>query len=185
MRKLVALIVLTVCLFPLVSQQQSVSVTCDMVALKGIFEETLCIRTECSFGLSDEFGFSIPVSCIIEKEIGSTLFLQSGLFLKYRPFCNPLFLSVSLLQVGMFVIDVYQKEDSKLHFLNELTFGWTYKHKSGLVIEPQLILSDPNGISADAYEELGDRFSHFPMTRVSVLLGWSFSIQGLEKKGGL
>ncbi len=182
MRKLVLMLVIAWSMAPITAQQQVVRITTDLSALSSLFGQTISTRTECSLELSDEFGFRVPVSLFFEREVGDTVLLQTGLLLEYRPFHNRLFLTVSLLQAGVLLRDAYQEEDTRLHFINELAVGWTYKHKSGFVLEPQLIFSDPNGIYADAYQQLGNRFSNFPMTRGSLLVGWSFAVKDLEKK---
>lgn len=182
MRKLVLMLVIAWSMAPITAQQHVVRVTTDLSALSSLFGQTISSRTECTVELNDEFGFRVPVSLFFERGLGDTVLLHSGLLLEYRPFRNRLFLTVSLLQAGVLLRDAYQEEETKLHFLNELAVGWTYKHKSGFVIEPQLIFSDPNGIYADAYQQLGNRFTNFPMTRGSLLVGWSFLVKDLKKK---
>lgn len=176
MRTLFILIVLVCCLLPLAAEQQLLSITTDVFALEGLVKDTISIRSVCSFVLTDDFGLSFPVTCTYEKEIGGTSLLQAGLLLTYRPFRNSWFLGVSLSQIGILIRDAYQEEEKRLQFLNEMIFGWTYRLPNGLTIEPQIIIADPNGVFNSSYQELQTRFSYFPMTRISLLLGWSFGI---------
>ncbi|MGH0052830.1 MAG: hypothetical protein ACQ5SW_05530 [Sphaerochaetaceae bacterium] len=155
--------------------------TVDGSTVDALWEETLLARVEVGISLDEQFSLRLPLGFTVELESGGVRLLETGLFLDYYPLQCGLHLSLSLMQVGFLFNDWYGEGEDALTFLNELAFGWTFTPWKGLRLEPTLILRDPNGVFEDAYKTLSLRFSHFPMTRFSLLVGWTFPLEGKNK----
>lgn len=161
---------------PVFASQQAIYCLVDAASLDVLIHDTLISRIEVGVNIDQQFSFRIPFNMTMEMESGGSSFLETGIFLDYHPLKNGLHISISLIQIGVLVNDWYEDNEGPYKFLNEVVFGWSFNPVSNLIIQPRLIICDPNGIHTDEYEALSLRFSRFPLIRFSLMVGWSFPI---------
>ncbi|MGE4584796.1 MAG: hypothetical protein AB7C91_09105 [Sphaerochaeta sp.] len=176
---LLVLLLLVFCPLLLVAGTQAV-VSLDLAGLDSFFSDTALVRAEAVLTLSAEFGLRMPINLTTGWHQGDPAFVETGLFLDYHPLQNGLHLSLSLLQVGVLLNNPYT-DSTEPYFLNEMAVGWTIQISPSLVIDPRLVIRDPNAVFKSEYEELSSYFGRFPMVRFSLLAGWAFSLSDKEE----
>ncbi len=176
MRNATFIICILVACLPLHAESHSLCAMTDICVMDGVWEDTLQSQTVVRVSLDEQFFLSLPLSITCEKGRGNPRLLETGLMLDYYPLSCGLHLSLSLVEVGFLFNDWYGDEEDAKKFLNELAVGWSITPWRGLCVEPRITFRDPNGMFQDAYNALSLRFSRFPMTRFSLLVGWSFSL---------
>ena len=158
----------------LVFSSSTLELKTDCASAISLFGETIPLRIEAQLELSDEFGLMLPVEMTAEKGRDQPIYLETGLFLAYRPFSKEATIYASLIQMGILFERRYGEQ--RTFFLNEVGFGHTFRFPFGLLIEPRITIKDPNSIFKNDYQELKDAFSSYPMIRFALYGGWSFTL---------
>lgn len=171
MKKFLLAIVLALLLSPVWAEDEScLSLAFDLRALDALFLPTLQAQAEVKMNINTEFSLRLPVTLTSELRQNDIRFWEFGLFLDYHPFRTPLYLSVSLMQMGMF--SGFDKPESSILYLNEVAFGYTWYISNTLYIEPRLVITDPSGVFESAYELLMLTFPDRSKFRIFFLFGW-------------
>lgn len=180
MKKLTSFFVVALCLLPL-GARAGLSVAADLVSAESLFFDTAHLRMDVCLDLTEEFGLRLPITVTAERIKGGPYWVEGGIFLDYHPLGWPLFLSLSLAQVGV-LDDRRAGDEPRVLFLNEMAVGWAFAIPPGFVLTPMVIIRDPNRVFEGEYAEMGDIFTHYPMVRCSLLFGWTFPV-GQPKAG--
>ena len=157
----------------------NVELKTDCASLISLFGETISTRIEARLDLSDEFALMLPIDLTAEKGRGQPVYLESGLFLAYRPLAKEAAIYASLIQLGILFERRYGETET--FFLNEVGFGYTFRFPFGLLIEPRITIKDPNSVFTSDYQELKDAFSSYPMIRFALYGGWFFTLPSMTE----
>nr|WP_321297448.1 hypothetical protein [uncultured Sphaerochaeta sp.] len=183
MRQVFLLLLLLLFCLPLGASQPDLFLSCDLLSLDGLWKETWNVRLEAQLALSDQFSLNLPLTLAAERTYAGSSYLEGGVFLAYRPFSRRSYLLISLVQAG-YLESYLCEEEHQMLFLHEMGLGYRYAFPFGLQVDLRLTVRDPNGVFASEYEELASCFSAYEMVRLSLLVGWSFSVPSpLSKEG--
>lgn len=166
----VALVFALSCLYA--SEGSTLSLGGDLRGVDALFLDTLQARAEVRLRINDEFSFHIPCTFTADLRYNDIKLWEFGLFLDYHPFHNGFFLSVSLVQVGLF--SGFDKGDEPLQYLNEVAFGYTWQVTPSLYLEPKLIVRDPSGVFKAEYALIQRYLPDYGQFRLFLLVGWEF-----------
>jgi hypothetical protein len=184
MRQILVLLLLLLICFPLCAAEPDLFLSFDLLSLDGLWKETWNVRCEAQIALSDQFSLNMPLTFSAERAYAGSTYLEGGLFLAYRPFSRRSYLLISLAQVG-YLESYLCEEEQQVLFLHEMGLGYRYAFSFGLQVDLRLTVRDPNGVFASEYEQLASCFGAYEMVRLSLLVGWSFSVPSpLSKDGG-
>ena len=151
------------------AEESSLSLGLDLRGLDALFMPTLQASAEARLSLNDEFSLRIPLSLTSDLLYNEVRLWQFGLFLDYYPFRGGLYLSVSLLQMGMF--RGFDKPDESILYLNEVAFGYTWHISRSVYLEPRLVITDPSGVFGSEYALVKRMFPDRSKFRISLLFG--------------
>lgn len=173
MKKAVLATVMMLALFSAGAKEgSSLSVCLDIRSFDALFLPTLQAEAVVRLHLDEEFSLRIPLSLTSDLLYNEARLWETGLFLDYHPFGNGAYLSVSLLQIGIF--SGADKPEGGILYLNEVAFGYTWRIGKALYLEPRLSVRDPSGVFEDEYELVSRTFPDRSKFRFSVLFGWEF-----------
>lgn len=175
MKRIVVPILMALCMMTPLSGREGLSVSLDLVSAESFFYDTAHLRIDLGLDLTEEFGLRMPFTVIAERVRGGPYYLEGGIFLDYHPLGWPLFISLSLAQVGVLGNHPWEDDPSVL-FLNEMAIGWRFAIPPGFVLIPMVVIRDPNRVFGGEYAEFEDIFAHFAMVRCSLLFGWTFPV---------
>lgn len=133
---------------------------------------TLQGSAEVKLRLNDEFALRIPLSLTSDLLYNEVQLWEFGVFLDYHPFKGNLYLSVSLVQMGIFT--GFDKPEERILYLNEVGFGYTWHITKRLSFEPRLVICDPSGVFEAEYALVMRTFPDRSKFRLSLLFGWEF-----------
>lgn len=168
-------ILLVLCLSLLLSllwagEGSSISLSVDLRGLDALFLHTLQAKAELRVDINAEFSLRLPVSLTSDLLYNEVKLWEFGLFLDYHPFRNGLYLSVSLIQMGIF--SGYDKPETDTLYLNEVAFGYTWHITKHLYLEPRLVIADPSGVFEPEYAQVFRTFPDRSKFRIFFLFGW-------------
>ncbi len=171
MKKVILTLALALLLNPVWAEGgSSLSLGFDLRGLEALFLPTVQAEAEMKLNINPEFSLRLPVFFACDLLYSDIQLWQFGLLLDYHPFRNSLYLSFSLLQVGIF--SGFDKPEENVLFLNEVAFGFTWHITKRLYLEPRLVIYDPSGVFESEYELLKRTFPDRSQFRISFLFGW-------------
>ncbi len=173
MKKVLLALALVLLLSSLWAEEaSSLSVALDLRALDALVLPTLQTKAELTMNITSEFSLRVPVSLTKDLLYNDVKLWEVGIFLDYHPFRNGLYLSVSLIQMGMF--SSFDKPDTSILYLNEVAFGYTWHITKSLYLEPRLVIADPSGVFESEYALVMRTFPDRSKFRIFFLFGWEF-----------
>ncbi|HKM08080.1 MAG TPA: hypothetical protein VJ869_13960 [Sphaerochaeta sp.] len=173
MKKILLTLALALTLSSLWAEEgSSLSLALDLRGLDALFLSTLQAEAEVRLNINDEFTLRIPVFLTSDLLYNEVSLWEFGLFLDYHPFHSGLYLSVSLLQMGVF--SGFDKPEASILFLNEVAFGYTWHITKTLYLEPRLVITDPSGVFESEYDQVIRTFPDRSKFRIFFLFGWEF-----------
>ncbi|MCH3918582.1 MAG: hypothetical protein LKE40_14205 [Spirochaetia bacterium] len=169
--------ILLLCLFPCAGQafaesrMAHFSIAAD-VAYTDPFISKLVYNHVCAtVNLDKNFSLRVPLVYAISLDDRDVSLLSSGVQLDYYPFQLPLFISLSMVDVAyLFGIDAPLE---RLQYLDEVAIGYHWDISDGFFVEPAVVLFDPSGVYADAYEAVTESFGDFPKIRFELHIGFN------------
>ena len=171
MKSFLLTIALAMLLCPLWAEEESsLAIGLDLRALDALLLPTLQAEAELRLNINAEFSLRIPFSLTSDLSYNDVHLWELGFFLDYHPFKNGLYLSVSLIQVGLFT--GFDKPESSMLYLNEVAFGYIWHITKTLYLEPRLVIADPSGVFASEYEAVMRTFPDRSKFRIFFLFGW-------------
>ena len=150
----------------------SLSLALDLRGLDALFLPTMQTKAELAMAINAEFSLRIPVSLTRDLLYNDVNLWEVGLFLDYHPFQNGVYLSVSLVQMGIFT--GLDKPETDTLYLNEVAFGLTWHITNNLYLEPRLVIADPSGVFETEYDLVMRTFPDRSKFRIFFLFGWEF-----------
>ncbi|MCK9549084.1 MAG: hypothetical protein RBS49_02615 [Sphaerochaeta sp.] len=174
MKKIAGLIIVLYALMPLVARE-GLAVAVDLGSFESILFDTAHLSIDLTLDLNEEFALRLPITMTAERVYDGPWYLEGGIFLNYHPLGWPLFISLSLAQVGVLINARWEEEPAVL-FLNEMAVGWHFSIPPAIVLVPMVIIRDPNRVFEGEYAQMVDIFAHYPMVRCSLLFGWTFPV---------
>jgi hypothetical protein len=150
----------------------TLSLGLDLRGLDALFLPTLQTEAELRLNINAEFSLRIPVSLTSDLLYNEVELWEFGLFLDYHPFRNALYLSVSLIQMG--ILSGFDKPETNILYLNEIAFGYTWHITKSLYLEPRIVITDPSGVFETEYDLVMRTFSDRSKFRIFFLFGWEF-----------
>ena len=173
MKKFLLTLSLALLLFPVWAEtESSLSLALDLRGLDALFLPTLQAEVELRLEINNEFSLRTPVFLTCDLLYQEVELWEFGLFLDYHPFQNGLYLSVSLIQMGIF--SGFDKPETSILYLSEVAFGYTWHITKALYLEPRLVIADPSGVFESEYEQVMRTFPDRSKFRIFFLLGWEF-----------
>jgi hypothetical protein len=152
--------------------ESSLSLGLDLRGFDALLLPTLQTKAEVKLTINAEFALRIPVSLTSDLLYNEVELWEFGLFLDYHPFRNGLYLSVSLIQMGIFT--GLDKPEENILYLNEVAFGYIWHITKSLYLEPRLVITDPSGVFESEYGQVMHTFPDRSQFRIFFLLGWEF-----------
>lgn len=153
-------------------EESALSLSLDLRALDALFLPTLQTDSEVKMRINDEFSLRIPLFVTSDLMYNDVQLWEFGLMLDYHPFQSGLYLSVSLIQMGIF--SGYDKPEESILYLNEVAFGYIWHISKGLYLEPRIVIRDPSGVFEAEYALVEHAFPGRSKFRISLLFGWEF-----------
>lgn len=173
MKKLLSVMALVLTLSSVgASEGSSLSLSLDLRALDALVVSTLQAKAEVKLHLNDEFTLRIPLALTSDLLYNDVRLWEFGLLFDYHPFKGGLYLSVSLLQMGVF--RGFDKPEESILYLNEVAFGYTWYMTKNFYLEPRLTICDPSGVFESEYALVMASFADRSTFRISLLFGWEF-----------
>jgi len=173
MKKILLILVLSLLILSLWAEDESsLSLGLDLRGLDALFLPTLQAEAGLRLEINREFSLRIPVRLTSDMLYNDVELWEFGLFLEYHPFRNGLYLSVSLVQMGIFT--GFDKPEAAILYLNEVVFGFTWHITKSLYLEPRLVITDPSGVFESEYEQVMHIFPDRSKFRIFFLFGWEF-----------
>jgi hypothetical protein len=148
----------------------SLSLAVDLRGLDALFLPTLQTEAELKVNINAEFSLRMPVFLTSDLLYNEVRLWEFGLFLDYHPFRNGLYLSVSLIQMGIF--SGCDKPETSTLYLNEVAFGYIWHITKNLYLEPRLVIADPSGVFESEYGQVFGTFPDRSKFRIFFLFGW-------------
>ncbi len=171
MKKVLLTIALALLLCPLPAEEGStLSLAVDLRAMDALFLPTLQAKAELKLAVNAEFSLRLPVSLTSDLLYNDIRLWEIGLFLDYHPFKHGIYLSVSLIQAGIF--SGFDKPEQSILYLNEVGFGYTWHITQHLYLEPRLVIADPSGVFESEYDLVMRTFADRSKFRIFFLFGW-------------
>ena len=173
MRRVLLIIALALTLTTVWAEGGStLSVGLDLRGVEALFLPTLQTTADLKVNINAEFTLRFPLSLTSDLLYNEVKLWEFGLFLDYHPFRNALYLSVSLIQMGVF--SGFDKPETNILYLNEVAFGCVWHITKFLYLEPRLIIADPSGVFESEYDLVTCTFPDRSKFRVVFLFGWEF-----------
>ncbi len=173
MKRVLLPIALTLILSSLwAAQESSLSLALDLRALDALFLPTMQAKAEVKMDINAEFSLRLPVSLTSDLIYNDVQLWEFGLFLDYHPWNNGLYLSVSLIQMGLFT--GLDKPGVSTLYLNEVAFGYTWHMTQSFYLEPRIVITDPSGVFESEYDLVMRTFPDRTKFRIFFLFGWEF-----------
>jgi len=173
MKKTLLTLALVLLLFPVwAGSESTLSLGLDLRGLDALFLPTLQAEAELRLEINAEFSLRIPVSLTSDLLYNEVELWEFGLFLDYHPFQNGLYLSVSLIQMGVF--SGFDKPETSTLYFSEVAFGYTWHITKTLYLEPRLVIADPSGVFESEYDQVMRTFPDRSKFRIFFLFGWEF-----------
>jgi hypothetical protein len=144
----------------------------DASSLDSVWNECLQARLDLGLRFSSGFGVRFPLTLLSDTSYSDVTLLDFGLFLDYHPFSDGFFVSVSLIQMGMYF--GMDKPAQQNPYLNEVAFGYTWHISQRFFLEPRLLIRDPSGVFQSEYDSISGMFPDYSQVRFSVSLGLDF-----------
>jgi len=144
----------------------------DGAVINAIWTNQITVRGGFSAALVPGVTFEMPLMLMIDRTSGNEMLFDLVLNLKYHPWEKGPFVGVSLAQICMFV-GTYRPTE-KYHFLNEISFGYTWHFDKDMYIEPSVIFRDPSGSFNDSYSYLHGLVPGYRKFQIGVQFGWRF-----------
>ncbi len=154
------------------TQESSLSLALDLRALDALVLPTMQTKAEVKMDISTEFSLRLPVSLTSDLIYNDVQLWEFGLFLDYHPWNNGLYLSVSLIQMGLFT--GLDKPEVSTLYLNEVAFGYTWQMTQSFYLEPRIVITDPSGVFESEYDLVMRTFPDRTKFRIFFLFGWEF-----------
>ena len=152
--------------------RSSLSAFFDAAVADAFWSHHVDIRAGLALGFIPGVTFELPVSLIIDRTSGGEMLLDFSLDLKYHPWEQGPFVGLSLAQMCLFVGPYRPTE--YYHFINELSFGYTWYATSDLYVEPSIVFRDPSDSYDDSFDYLHGLVPGFGKLRIQVQVGWRF-----------
>ena len=152
--------------------RSSLSAFFDTSIADALWSRKVYIRAGMALGFIPGVTFEMPVSLIIDRTSGGEMLLAFSLDLKYHPWERGPFVGLSLAQMCLFVGPYRPTE--YYHYLNELSFGYTWYATSNLYVEPSIVFRDPSDSYEDSFDYLHGLVPGFGKLRIHVQVGWRF-----------
>lgn len=152
--------------------RSSLSVFLDSAVVDALWSSHVDIRAGVALGFIPGVTFEMPVSLLIDRTSGGEMLLDFSLNLKYHPWEQGPFVGLSLAQMCVFVGPYRPSE--YYHYLNELSFGYTWYANPDWYVEPSVVFRDPSDSYNDSFAYLQGLVPAFGKFRVHVQVGWRF-----------
>jgi hypothetical protein len=183
MKKTICLVLMVFCISFLWAEGTMIPyVSLDASSVDSFWNNCLQTRMDLGLRFSSGFGIRFPLTFISDTSISEVSMLGFGLFLDYRPLYDGFFVSVSLLERGLFF--GMDKPTEQNLYLNEVAFGYTWHLFSPLFLEPRILLRDPSGVFQSEYDSISGAFPDFSSVRFSISVGWDFLAVPFPRMGG-
>jgi hypothetical protein len=152
--------------------RSSLFVFVDTAVADALWTQHVDIRAGVALGFIPGVTFEMPVSFLIDRTSGGEMLLDFSLDLKYHPWERGPFVGLSLAQMCLFVGPYRPTE--YYHFINELSFGYTWYVTSELYVEPSVVFRDPSESYSDSFAYLNGLIPGFGKYRIHLQVGWRF-----------
>ena len=173
MKKVLLTIALAVTLTSVWAEEvSSLSLGVDLRGFDALFLPTLQTTADLKVNINAEFSLRLPVSLTSDLLYNEVQLWEFGLLLDYHPFRNALYLTVSLIQMGIF--RGFDKPETNIIYLNEVAFGYVWHITRSLYLEPRLVIADPSGVFESEYDLVLRTFPDRSKFRIVFLFGWEF-----------
>ncbi len=152
--------------------RSSLSAFLDAAVVDALWSSHVDIRAGIALAFIPGVTFEMPISLLIDRTSGGEMLLDLSLDLKYHPWEQGPFVGLSLAQMCVFVGRFRPSE--YFHYINELSFGYTYHVTSDWYVEPSVVFRDPSDSYNDSFAYLQGLVPAFGKFRIHVQVGWRF-----------
>jgi hypothetical protein len=152
--------------------RSSLSAFLDAAVVDALWSSHVDIRAGVALAFIPGVTFEMPISLLIDRTSGGEMLLDLSLDLKYHPWEQGPFVGLSLAQMCVFVGPYRPSE--YYHFINELSFGYTYHVTSDWYVEPSVVFRDPSDSYNDSFAYLQGLVPAFGKFRIHIQIGWRF-----------
>jgi len=148
------------------------SVFLDAGAADALWASHVYLHGGLGMALVPGVTVEIPLTLVLDRTSGGEMLFDFSVDLKYHPWRQGPFVGVSLAQMCMFV-GAYPPEE-RTHFLNGISFGYTWYILPRFYVEPALIFRDPSGSFNDSCAYIHGLVPGFGKFRICLQAGWRF-----------
>jgi hypothetical protein len=161
--KIFIILILIFAIFPLYSTTEKENidfiVTFDSGVIDAIWSKHLYLRFGLNLISENGVGLEVPLSLLIDRSGGGEALFSSGVNLLFYPWQVGPFIALSLASVSIFVGPYLPEE--RIHYLNEIAFGYTYQFKEKYIVQGSIIYKDPSKSFEDDFYYINSLISGF------------------------
>ena len=178
--KSTAILIVLLCVFllPIHSNQLEQQEDCslwtfiDSGIVDALWSPHLSIQAGIGVSIAPGVEIELPCTYILDRQGGHEQLLELLLELKYHPWGTGPFIGVSLAHMCLFVGNSVPKE--RVHYLNSISFGYTYQLMDKFRIEPLIVFTDPSDSFEDSWSYIHALVPTYSRFRFRLRFGWTF-----------
>lgn len=148
------------------------NVFADASVADALWSDSLQVQVGVGFDLGSQVSAEIPVSLVFDRGPGNEILLDLALMLQYHPWGDGPFIGVSLASLAVFLGDSVPEE--RVHCINYVTFGYTWRPIEGLYFKPFLLVRDPSSAFDDSLSYIGSLVPSYGRYKICLQVGWNF-----------
>ena len=145
----------------------------DAGVVDAVWTKHVGLRTGVNAMLTSGIGFALPLYLLVDQSGGGEVLLDIALKLICYPWQKGPFLSLSLAQVALFIGPFVPRES--VHYLSEISIGYTWEFMPGWYVEPAIIYRDPSNTFPESFTYIADYIPAFKKFQGSLKVGWNFA----------
>ncbi len=155
--------------------QQKISLysTCDANMVDSVWREHVSFRVSVGSWISEGVAVELPFACTLDQSGGGEILLDVSLKLLVYPWSSGPFLAISLTQFALFTGPNIPQES--MHYLNEISFGYTWSFSPRWFIRPAIIFRDPSDSAQDSFAYVAGLVPTHTRLKFSLDVGWVFA----------
>ncbi len=183
MKYLLLIIILLIPLNLAAEQKNGIDffVTADTFVIDAAWTKQVAIKVGLQLIESSGVGVKLPFNFVIDRSGSSEAIFESALQLIFYPWQKGPFINLTLAQIDLFIGPYLPPQ--KIHYLNEIAFGYTYRFLPSWFVQLSLLYRDPSNTFIESFEYINSHIPSFQKFRFSLEFGWKFlTVSAKEEK---
>lgn len=153
--------------------QVDLILTLDAASIDAVWDMHAIFRLGFEMRHQSGIGLKIPLSLTLDRSGGGEALLESAVKLLCLPWSAGPFICISLVRVCLFVGPYLPQE--RIHYLNELEFGYSWEFLPGWFVQPSILLRDPSNGFPESHAYIQGLIPSYGRLRFCMEFGWNFA----------